>query len=294
MELYQLRTFRMVAQEGHLTRAAKRLNASQPAVSAHIKTLEDKLGVSLFLRTPTGMVLTPNGRTLLEHAIHALAVIDEMAGVAEKLQGNISGNLKIGMNTEPDSLKIPDFFSTMKNIHPDIKLHLLQSMTGDLLNKLEDGLLDAGFMYGNNKSDNMFTVELQQLPVVVAGSGPWSNLLKNATPKDLGTFPWIMTPDNCPFHTVTLRIFKKYDIQPEQIAFVDQESTLKTIMRAGVGVSLVLEQDTRDFGENELSIWKNEDFFLPLSIGCLERRKEEPLLQTLFSLLTRIWEGSEN
>lgn len=40
MELYQLKTFKMVAEEEHLTRAAKRLNASQPAVSSHIKALE--------------------------------------------------------------------------------------------------------------------------------------------------------------------------------------------------------------------------------------------------------------
>lgn len=72
MEFYQLRTFTMVAEEGHLTRAARRLNASQPAVSAHIKSLEDELRVSLFLRTPKGMVLTDAGKKLKAHADKAL------------------------------------------------------------------------------------------------------------------------------------------------------------------------------------------------------------------------------
>ena len=45
MELYHLKTFITVAEEGHLTRAAQRLNTSQPAVSAHIKNLEEELGI---------------------------------------------------------------------------------------------------------------------------------------------------------------------------------------------------------------------------------------------------------
>lgn len=61
MELYQLKTFTAVAEENHLTRAAERLNTSQPALSAHIKSLEAELGVTLFERTPKGMKLTPQG-----------------------------------------------------------------------------------------------------------------------------------------------------------------------------------------------------------------------------------------
>jgi len=61
MELYQLKTFVTVAEEGHLTRAAERLFTSQPAISAHIKSLEEELGVTLFHRTPKGMQLTTEG-----------------------------------------------------------------------------------------------------------------------------------------------------------------------------------------------------------------------------------------
>ena len=68
MELYQLRSFAAVAELGHLTRAAERLHISQPAVSAQIKALEDELGVTLFERVSSGMVLTSAGRKLLPAA----------------------------------------------------------------------------------------------------------------------------------------------------------------------------------------------------------------------------------
>jgi DNA-binding transcriptional LysR family regulator len=61
MELYRLRTFLAVADEQNLTRAAERLHISQPSVSTHIKALEEGLGVTLFIRTPKGMILSQEG-----------------------------------------------------------------------------------------------------------------------------------------------------------------------------------------------------------------------------------------
>ncbi|MBN1205362.1 MAG: LysR family transcriptional regulator, partial [Myxococcaceae bacterium] len=52
MDIYQLKTFVTVAREGSITRASGLLHLSQPAVSAHIKAMEDTLGLSLFERTP--------------------------------------------------------------------------------------------------------------------------------------------------------------------------------------------------------------------------------------------------
>ncbi len=68
MELYQIKTFVVVAEEGNMTRAAKRLHASQSTISLHIKSLEEEFDVRLFLRTPKGMQPTPEGKQLLEKA----------------------------------------------------------------------------------------------------------------------------------------------------------------------------------------------------------------------------------
>jgi DNA-binding transcriptional LysR family regulator len=65
MEIHQLKTFVTVAREGSITRASELLYLSQPAVSAHIKAIEDTLGLALFERTPRGMSLTADGARLL-------------------------------------------------------------------------------------------------------------------------------------------------------------------------------------------------------------------------------------
>ena len=87
MELYQLRSFAAVAELGHLTRAAERLHISQPAVSAQIKALEDELGVSLFERVSSGMVLTSAGRKLLPAAEKVLDAAQALRSRASALQG---------------------------------------------------------------------------------------------------------------------------------------------------------------------------------------------------------------
>lgn len=76
MSLAQLTYFVAVAEEQHLTRAAKRLHVSQPPLTRQIQQLEDELGVQLFERSPKGMRLLPNGETLLIRAKEILELVE--------------------------------------------------------------------------------------------------------------------------------------------------------------------------------------------------------------------------
>ncbi|NJM52659.1 MAG: LysR family transcriptional regulator, partial [Blastocatellia bacterium] len=78
MELWQLRTFSIVAKTLHFTRAAEELNLSQPAVSHQIKSLEAEIGEPLFLRDKEGVSLTKAGQTMYQHATKILDIADEL------------------------------------------------------------------------------------------------------------------------------------------------------------------------------------------------------------------------
>lgn len=86
MSLSQIRYFVAVAEEGHVSRAAKKLNISQPPLSRHIRTLEEELGTELFERTARGMRVLPAGEAFLKHARQILASVDR--AVAELRDSN--------------------------------------------------------------------------------------------------------------------------------------------------------------------------------------------------------------
>src|SRR5476649_215165 len=109
MELYQLRSFVAVAEAGHLTRAAEKLHVSQPAVSAHIKALEDELELALFGRTPSGMELTFAGQRLLANAEKVLAAAQALRNDASALKGKVAGKVSVGTLSDPEFSRVGEF-----------------------------------------------------------------------------------------------------------------------------------------------------------------------------------------
>ena len=149
MDLNHLRSFVAVAKFGHLTRASEALHLSQPALSSHIKTLEEQFGVTLFERTPTGMTLTPSGRRLLVEAEQIIGAVRHLAHSAQDLRGQPTGHLKIGTVLNPATLRVGETISRALERYPQIELELYQVMSSDVLARLRNGTLDAGFFFGD-------------------------------------------------------------------------------------------------------------------------------------------------
>jgi DNA-binding transcriptional LysR family regulator len=292
MELYQLRSFVTVAAEGHLTRAAKRLFISQPAVSAHIKTLEEELGITLFTRTSQGMLLTKEGQVLKSQAERSLSTVNELFQQAKLLQDELAGTVKIGLNTDPDFLRIGDFFSVMTENYPKLEFHLLQRSSWTTANELRNGTLDAGYRYGKEHSQDIAVVPLQTYDVFIVGPVQWQEQIEQADWKTIAEFPWVWISDSCPFCQIIDEVFHERGLSPaKKVAVVDEEPALKTLVTSGKGLSLMVEDEAfAAEQEGKLVVWRKDKLQIDLSLLYLRKRQHDPVIQAILNGIFIVWD----
>lgn len=146
MELRYLRYFVAVAEEGHITRAAERLNMQQPPLSRQIKALERELKAQLLRRKARGVELTDAGRALLESAREILARVERSVEVTQRTARGEEGQVHIGAApTAPFHAFVPRIIRSFREAFPRVTLTLEESLSHDLFARLRNEQIDVAF-----------------------------------------------------------------------------------------------------------------------------------------------------
>ena len=158
MELRQLRYFVAVAEQGNISRAAKKIFLTQPALSRQIKALEDEIGQCLLQRqahsirlTPAGEALLREARELLQHAEQLLERV-RSAGRGPRLRIGYAPSLAAGL--------LSPAVETFTQAHPTARVELLDLSTNEMLSGLESGELDVALSVGEQRATRRLTWEL--------------------------------------------------------------------------------------------------------------------------------------
>lgn len=147
MELSQLRTLIQVAELGSLSKAADQLHIAQPALSRQIRMLEAELSVRLFARHGRGMLLTEQGREVLQRARRVMAELDEIRAQAAESEAPLTGRIAIGMPpTVADIISVP-LVAAFEEAHPKVMPRLVSAYTGHLIDWLHRGEIDLAVLY---------------------------------------------------------------------------------------------------------------------------------------------------
>jgi DNA-binding transcriptional LysR family regulator len=146
MDLRTLRSFVALAQRPHFTRAAADLHVAQPALSKHIRSLEDELGVRLFDRTRRAVRLTRAGQQLLEPAREVLAAVDRVRDRAERLKEGSVGEVRIGVTPTAPTALLADVMARFRRRHPSLGIRVAQASSGDLVDGLNRGTIDVALV----------------------------------------------------------------------------------------------------------------------------------------------------
>ena len=145
MELRDLEYFRVVAQHGHIGRAAGKLGLTQPALSKSVARLEAAVGARLLERTPRGVVPTPVGAALIERATHIHTAVDGALREARDLGSGASGLLRIGTGPTAGEHLLPSVCAELLRGSPRLFIQVVVGLSDVLLAALERGELDLVF-----------------------------------------------------------------------------------------------------------------------------------------------------
>ncbi len=147
MDLRQLQQFAAVAEELHFTRAARRLNIVQSALSTSIRALEAELGAQLFRRTTRGVQITPEGEALYDKARLILISVREAREVVKATQRLERGRLTVGVVQSLSAfLDLPALLQTFHERHPSIEVRLRQAERSHLVEQVADGRIDLAVL----------------------------------------------------------------------------------------------------------------------------------------------------
>ena len=251
--LSSYRIFYTVANTGNISKAAKELYISQPAISKSIQKLEESVGCKLFSRSSRGVVLTDEGKLLYEHVSEAF---ETLTMGEEKLKRSIElgvGHLKIGVSSTLCKYLLLPYLKEFIRQNPHISISISCQSTNDTLKLLEDNKIDIGLIGKPENLKNIHFDFLEEIEdIFVAAKDYLRNLKARGIPKDhiLQSSTLMLLDKN----NMTRQYIDDY-LQENQIIIKDSidisdMDLLIDFARIGVGVACVIKNFVREDLEN--------------------------------------------
>jgi DNA-binding transcriptional LysR family regulator len=247
-EISQIRCFVAVAEELHFSRAAERLNMTQPPLSRQIRLLEHHVGTQLLDRNSRTVRLTAAGRAFFPEAARILRLAEEAATAARRVARGEQGSLTVGFTAAAGYGLLPDVVRRLRERTPGISLTLKEVVTTAQIEALDAGQLDLGLMRPHAEHGELETVrvaaEALMLAIPAREAGQWPAA---CTLECLHQKPFLMySPYEARYFFQLLNsAFDRAGVNPDIVEHVGQIHTMLALVSAGVGAALIPEAAAR-------------------------------------------------
>lgn len=295
MDLHKLRVFVAVAREGNVTRAARQLSLSQPALSKQLSELEDNLSTLLFDRLPRGVRLTTAGEILLRHAERIFAAEGAAEAELAALLGLRSGRLSIGASTTIGSYLIPSVFGAFHRAHPEVRLELEIANTSVIQAMVADGRIDLGLTEGVVPGEQL-VVEIVHYDEMVAIAAKGHPLLekKRVSAADLVRAPFICRERGSGSRDVIEAALAERGLNIDPVMALGSTEAIKNAVAAGLGVAMLSRLTVElelTMGRLELIDVRDLSIRRALHLVRLRGKHESPAVQAFVAQLREALPG---
>lgn len=290
MDILRIRSFVTVARLGHLTRAAELLHLTQPAVTAHIKSMEQELGIALFNRTPGRIELTKSGELLLPAAEKVLAVFNALLAQAREVRGEVTGSLNIAFVDDVEFLRIGPFLRGLRTAFPLLQLKTHNCASEDVLERVVSGQYDAGFCVTDLVQPELAMIQLRNVNYVVVAPQIFADSLGKAGWRDLAAMPWISPPNRSHVRQIQNTMFSNQGVTPNIVVECDQLSAIEGMVRSGLGLALMREEAAMAMAAGaDFFIWPHATLASRLAFVFRASDESNPSTIGMISVLKDCW-----
>ena len=238
MELRQLRYFVKVVEHGGMGRAAADLGVVTSALSQQISRLESELSTRLLTRTSTGVVPTDAGLAFLRQAQLALRHVDSAVHAAK--ESRLTGQVSVGLAATTASVVALPFMRAMQQRYPDVRVHLVESLSGHLTTMLNARQLDLAIVFRAEAArrwsvlplidERLFVISKEALPGLPS-SGP-------VRLRDLRDVRFVLPSSSHGLRALVDTAFARTRIEPRLAAEIDGLDVLMELVRDGFGATI--------------------------------------------------------
>jgi LysR family transcriptional regulator, hydrogen peroxide-inducible genes activator len=238
--LRQLRYFDALARHGHFGRAAQACAVTQPALSMQIKELEEALGGVLLERSARHVALTKFGEEAARRVRGILGSVDELGDFARTSQDRLVGPLRIGMIPTVAPYLLPKIIGNLTRIHPELDIHVRETLTAKLIQELTEGRLDTAIVALPVSEPSLVEVALfsEYFLLVRPGEDEGSPV---PTKKMLRAMRLLLLEEGHCFRDQALSFCNMQSSPPREMLDASSLSTLVQMVSAGIGVTLIPE-----------------------------------------------------
>lgn len=240
MELRQLRYFVKLCEQRSMGRAAAELGIVTSALSQQISRLESELSTRLLNRASTGVTPTDAGIAFLQQAQLTLRHADEAVRAAQ--QARLSGHVAVGLAPTTAAVLGLPLMQAMRERYPDVRLHLVEALSGHLSAMLNSRQLDLAILFHGDAARRWSIAPLlhEKLLLIAAPSlaGPDADAANGVSLVQLAGMPLILPSSSHGLRTTLTSAFAKAGVEPRIVAEIDGLALLMDAVRAGLGVTV--------------------------------------------------------
>ncbi len=285
IRLAHLRTFREVARRGSFSRAGEALRLSQPAVSLHVRQLEEAFGSALLERVGKRAFPTAAGEIVLAHGERAFAELDAARTALSQRSGTIAGRVRLGTGATASIHLLPPLLRRLRLEHPSLDLTVTTGNTRDITQAVIDNALDVAIVTLPVAARELAVspVFRDDLVVIAPPEPPWRRL-RMIAPAELASHPLILFERGGAIRSVIDGWFARSGIAPRVAMELGNAEASKKLVGAGLGLSIISSIAVRqEAASGELVVLAPVPK-LARMLGIV-RRRDKPVAPPLASVL---------